>query len=246
MEMNIILAGVGGQGVLSIAFVLDSVALKNDFFFKQAEVHGMAQRGGAVESHLRFSSSPIWSDIIPSGEVDMILSVEPLEVLRYIHQLKPTGSVISSINPYVNIEYPDLEGILDKISTLPCQILVDTKRLAKLAGSMKSENIVILGAASSLLPFKQEDMLEVITSMFIKKGQQLVDTNHKAFNLGKITADFYVNGIKAGIEASALRSLLAKLDPNTLEPEAAFTWAKKIDKLPLEEVPGTVEYVNEL
>ena len=102
MDMNIIVSGVGGQGILSIAYVLDNAAMKEDFRFKQAEVHGMSQRGGAVQSHIRFSKTEIWSDLIPEGAADLILSVEPLEALRYCHYLKPEGVVVSSQNPFVN------------------------------------------------------------------------------------------------------------------------------------------------
>ena len=98
MEKNIILAGVGGQGILSIAFVIDHAALDAGFNFKQAEVHGMAQRGGAVQSNLRYGDGEIWSDIIPMGKADMVLSVEPLEAMRYWQYLRPGGWVVTSLS----------------------------------------------------------------------------------------------------------------------------------------------------
>src|SRR4030042_5605627 len=113
MKQDIILAGVGGQGILSIAFVIAGAALEDGLEVKQAEVHGMSQRGGAVQSHLRLSQERIFSDLIPKGEADLILSVEPLEALRYVDYLRPEGMVVSSRPPFVNIpDYPDLGTIL--------------------------------------------------------------------------------------------------------------------------------------
>src|SRR5512139_544413 len=122
MKQDIILAGVGGQGILSIAYVIDNAALADGLQFKQAEVHGMSQRGGAVQSHMRLSSGRIWSDLIPKGEADMILSVEPLEALRYLQYLRPDGIVVTSSTPYVNIpDYPVIKSILAEIRKAgPC------------------------------------------------------------------------------------------------------------------------------
>ena len=154
MEKNIILAGVGGQGILSIAYVIDNAALDAGFNFRQAEVHGMAQRGGAVQSNLRYSDGELHSDIIPQGLCDLIVAVEPLEVMRYWHYLRPDGWVVTSVTPYVNIpDYPEMEGLLAELSTLPNMVMVDTGRLAKAAGNLRSQNMVIVGAASNRLNF---------------------------------------------------------------------------------------------
>lgn len=186
MKQDIILVGVGGQGILSIAFVIDNAALEEGLNFKQAEVHGMAQRGGAVQSHLRISSEVIYSDLIPKGEADMILSVEPLETLRYFDYLSPEGTVVSSSSPYINIpDYPNLETILDKIQELERRVIVDSQRLAKEAGSPKAQNMVMLGAASSYLILKRESLERFIRVLFERRGERMVEINLKAFRLGR-------------------------------------------------------------
>jgi indolepyruvate ferredoxin oxidoreductase beta subunit len=189
MKYDIILAGVGGQGILSIAFVIDNAALEDGLFFKQAEVHGMSQRGGAVQSHLRLSDSHIYSDLIPKGEADMILSVEPLETLRYFEYLKPGGVVISSATPYLNIpDYPPLEKVFEEIKKAPVQVLIDSEKLAREAGSVRAQNMVMLGAASVYLPLKEENLKKYIKVLFEKRGPQIIESNLKAFDLGRQAA----------------------------------------------------------
>ncbi len=190
MKQDIILAGVGGQGILSIAFVIDSAALKEGWEVKQAEVHGMSQRGGAVQSHLRLSRNRIFSDLIPRGEADMILSVEPLEALRYLDYLQPEGLVISSLNPFLNIpDYPQVEAVLAKIRETPRHFLIDAERLAKEAGSARAQNMVMLGAASPFLMVSQENLVEFIRVLFRPRGENLVSVNIKAFKLGRSAVD---------------------------------------------------------
>lgn len=185
MKQDIVLVGVGGQGILSIAFVIDNATLEEGLNFKQAEVHGMAQRGGAVQSHLRISSEVIYSDLIPKGEADMILSVEPLETLRYFDYLSPEGTVISSSSPYINIpDYPNLETILDKIQEVERRVIVNSQRLAKEAGFSKAQNMVMLGAASSYLILKRENLERFICVLFERRGERVVEINLKAFRLG--------------------------------------------------------------
>jgi indolepyruvate ferredoxin oxidoreductase beta subunit len=189
MKQDIILAGVGGQGILSIAYVIDNAALKQGLRFKQAEVHGMAQRGGAVQSHLRISDRPIFSDLIPKGAADMILSVEPLESLRYIDYLLPGGIVVSSESPHVNIpDYPDLAAVLEQIRTLKNHVLVDSEALAKEAGLSKAQNMVMLGAASPFLELEEKNLVEYIRILFRRRGEKTVDINLKAFQMGKKAA----------------------------------------------------------
>ncbi|MGQ9801268.1 MAG: indolepyruvate oxidoreductase subunit beta [Candidatus Saccharicenans sp.] len=189
MKYDIILAGVGGQGILSIAFVIDNAALEEGLFFKQAEVHGMSQRGGAVQSHLRLADSHIYSDLIPLGQADMILSVEPLETLRYFEYLKPDGAVVSSSTPYTNIsDYPVLEEVFREIKKAPVHVLIDSDKLAREAGSVRAQNMVILGAASIFLPLKEEALKKYIQVLFEKRGPQIVQTNLKAFDLGRQAA----------------------------------------------------------
>ncbi len=186
MKTNIILAGVGGQGILTIAAVLDTAALASDLNLKQSEVHGMSQRGGAVQSHVRISDTEIHSDLIPQGKADIIISVEPMEALRYLPFLKKDGYLVTDSNPFENIpDYPNLEEIYKEIKLLPNNILIDAKKIAKDLGNSKATNIVLLGAASSLLPLDEESLVQAIKTLFERKGDRVVNKNIEAFNKGK-------------------------------------------------------------
>lgn len=188
-KQDIILAGVGGQGILSIAFVIDHAALKEGFNVKQAEVHGMAQRGGAVQSHLRLSKDRIWSDLIPRGEADMILSVEPLEALRYLDFLHPGGKLVTSSTPFVNIpDYPDQEKLIGRIREIPGSVIVDSEALAKEAGTSKVQNTVMLGAAAKDLVVNEDSLLESIKVLFAPRGDKVLEANIRAFELGRRAA----------------------------------------------------------
>jgi len=190
MKQDIILAGVGGQGILSIAYVIDNAAMEQDLIFKQAEVHGMAQRGGAVQSHLRLADENIFSDLIPRGKADMILSVEPMEAIRYLEYLASDGVVITSSTPFVNIpDYPDMEDILAAVRKVGNSIIVDSTALAKEAGSSRAQNIVMLGAAAGNLILQEQYLLKYVEELFAPRGKNLVDINLKAFRLGKEVAD---------------------------------------------------------
>jgi indolepyruvate ferredoxin oxidoreductase beta subunit len=185
MKQDIILAGVGGQGILSIAYVIDNAALADGLFFKQAEVHGMAQRGGAVQSHMRLSNEAIWSDLIPKGEADMILSVEPLEALRYFEYLRPGGIVVTSSTPYRNIpDYPDIDRVLEAVRQAPRCVVVDSEKLAREAGTVKAQNIVLLGAAAGSLILKEASLRLTIDTLFRGRGATVLEANLKAFELG--------------------------------------------------------------
>ncbi|OGD09292.1 MAG: indolepyruvate oxidoreductase [Candidatus Aminicenantes bacterium RBG_13_62_12] len=189
MKQDIILAGVGGQGIISIAYVIASAALEEGLDVKQAEVHGMSQRGGAVQSHLRLSQGRIWSDLIPQGEADLVLSVEPLEALRYLDYLRPDGMVIASRAPFVNIKnYPDLETVLTKIREIPRHLIIDSEKLAKEAGSSRTQNMVLLGAAAGRLMVKEESLIRFIKALFERHGENIVSANLKAFALGQAVA----------------------------------------------------------
>ncbi len=186
MKTNIILAGVGGQGILTIAAVLDTAALANDLNLKQSEVHGMSQRGGAVQSHVRISDTEIHSDLIPQGKADIIISVEPMEALRYLPFLKKDGYLVTDSNPFENIpNYPNMEELYNEIKLVPNSILIDAKKIAKDLGNSKATNIVLLGAASSLLPLDEESLIQAIKSLFQRKGDRVVNKNIEAFNKGK-------------------------------------------------------------
>jgi indolepyruvate ferredoxin oxidoreductase beta subunit len=189
MKQDIILAGVGGQGILSIAYVIDNAALADGLSFKQAEVHGMAQRGAAAQSHMRLSDGTIWSDLIPKGGADMILSVEPLEALRYLDCLSPDGIVVTSSTPFRNIpDYPDIGQVLEAVRKAPRSVVVDSEKLAKEAGTVKAQNIVLLGAASSFLILKEASLLATIDTLFRGRGATVLEANLKAFELGRKAA----------------------------------------------------------
>ena len=189
MKQDIILAGVGGQGIISIAYVIASAALEEGLEVKQAEVHGMSQRGGAVQSHLRLSRARIWSDLIPLGEADLVLSVEPLEALRYVDYLRPDGMVITSRAPFLNIkDYPDVETLLGKIGEIPRHLIIDSEKLAKEAGSSRTQNMVLLGAAAGSLMVREESLTRFIRVLFERHGENIVTVNLKAFALGQAVA----------------------------------------------------------
>jgi len=186
MKTNIILAGVGGQGILTIAAVLDTAALECDLNIKQSEVHGMSQRGGAVQSHVRISDKEIYSDLIPQGKADMIISVEPMELLRYLPFLKKDGLLVTDSNPFVNItNYPELEELYAEIKSHSNTILIDAKKVAKDLGNSRATNIVLLGAAASQLPLSDESLQQAIKTLFSRKGERVIKKNIEAFNKGK-------------------------------------------------------------
>ncbi|MBO7609664.1 MAG: indolepyruvate oxidoreductase subunit beta [Muribaculaceae bacterium] len=186
MKQDIILCGVGGQGILSIATVIGWAALDQNLYLKQAEVHGMSQRGGDVQSNLRISSEPIHSDLIPLGGCDMIVSLEPMEALRYLPYLKQDGWIITSTTPFVNIpNYPEIEKINAELDKVKNVIKLDVEAIAKEVQSPRSANMVLLGATASVLNILEPDKLvEGITNVFGRKGQAIVDTNIAAFRAG--------------------------------------------------------------
>ncbi len=183
---DIILAGVGGQGVLSVAAAVSLAALKDGYRMRQSEVHGMSQRGGAVVANLRISTDTIESDLIPKGNADVVLSMEPLESLRYVDYLKPEGYLITASEPYTNIpDYPDLEGIHERIRSIPGSMILDALELAKEAGSAKSVNMVLVGALSNKIPIDYSSIKSAVTDLFSRKGERIVKINLKALELGR-------------------------------------------------------------
>jgi indolepyruvate ferredoxin oxidoreductase beta subunit len=189
MTFDIILAGVGGQGVLSVSAVIASAAMERGLFVKQSEVHGMAQRGGAVLANLRLADAPIASDLIPLGRASLILSMEPLESLRYLAYLSPSGHVITSVNPVQNIPaYPPIDDVLEQIHRLPHVSLVDAEKLARQAGSVRALNMVMVGAASRVLPFEPDLLERLIAARFGSKGTRVVEQNLAAFRAGREAA----------------------------------------------------------
>lgn len=186
MKTDIILSGVGGQGILSIATIIGEAATRMGLTLKQAEVHGMSQRGGDVQSNLRLSDTSIASDLIPLGTADMILSLEPMEALRYLPYLGKDGWIITSSTPFKNIpNYPDEEKLMAELNAQPHVVALDVEGLAKEHQMPKSANVILLGAAASFLQILDVQTLrESVERIFASKGEAVVETNYRAFDIG--------------------------------------------------------------
>jgi indolepyruvate ferredoxin oxidoreductase beta subunit len=189
MRTNVLLAGVGGQGVLSMAGIIGRAAGDEGLRVKLSEVHGMAQRGGAVQAHLRISDDAIASDLIPLGAADLILSLEPVEALRYLAWLSLDGALITAANPFLNIpDYPDLGTVLTKIHSLANTLVVDAEKLATEAGDLQAVNTVMVGAATSALPLAPESLERAVEETFARKGPAVAELNRRAWRLGRDAA----------------------------------------------------------
>ncbi len=190
MKKDIILCGVGGQGILSIATVIGKAAIKNGLYMKQAEVHGMSQRGGDVQSNLRLSDAPIASDLIPIGKCDLIISLEPMEALRYLPYLNPEGWLVTNSAPFINIpSYPSESTLEEEINKLPHKIMLDVTKVAKEIGSLRIANIVLLGATIPFLGIDYAEIQDSIREIFQRKGDAVVELNLKALASGKEIAE---------------------------------------------------------
>ena len=185
MRADIILSGVGGQGILSIAAVIGEAALKEGLYMKQAEVHGMSQRGGDVQSNLRLSDQPIASDLIPKGHADLIISLEPMESLRYLPYLKEDGWLVTNSQPFVNIpNYPDMEKVNEELDKLPHKVILDVEAIAKEVATARAANIVMLGAAAPFIGIEFNKIEDGIRRIFGRKGEEVVEMNLKALKAG--------------------------------------------------------------
>jgi indolepyruvate ferredoxin oxidoreductase, beta subunit len=186
MKNDIILSGVGGQGILSIAATIGLAAVANNLFLKQSEVHGMSQRGGDVQSHLRLSDKPVSSDLIPYGKANLIISVEPMESLRYLPWLSKNGWLVTNSNPFVNIpDYPSIDEIIKEIKKIKNHIIIDADNIAKEVGSARSGNIVILGASSPFIDMSFVSLENATRELFRRKGEEIVEANLKALKAGR-------------------------------------------------------------
>ncbi|HUX96448.1 MAG TPA: indolepyruvate oxidoreductase subunit beta [Bacteroidales bacterium] len=186
MKNDIIISGVGGQGILSIAATIGLAAVANNLFLKQSEVHGMSQRGGDVQSHLRLSDKPVASDLIPYGNADLIISVEPMESLRYLPWLSKEGWIVTNSVPMINIpDYPPMDEIINEVKKVKNHIIIDADVIARQAGSVRAGNIVILGAASPYIQMPFESLEDAIRKLFGRKGEDIVEINLKALRAGR-------------------------------------------------------------
>lgn len=188
MKKDIILCGVGGQGILSIATIIGEAATKAGVNLKQAEVHGMSQRGGDVQSNLRLSTEEIYSDLIAKGGADLIISMEPMEALRYLPYLSKDGVIVTSNKPFVNIpNYPDEEALFAELASLPNVVQLDIEAVAKDAGSARSANVVLLGMAAKYIEIvSSDDLRAAVATVFASKGEKIVEANLKAFDKGNL------------------------------------------------------------
>lgn len=185
MKTDIVLAGVGGQGILSIATILGAAALKEDLYIKQAEVHGMSQRGGDVQSNLRISSKPIASDLIPKGGADLIVSLEPMEALRYLPYLSSNGWIVTNTTPFINIDtYPEMVELMKELSSHQNVVAFDMDALAKEVATARCSNMVLLGAAAPFIELEVSKIEDGIRTVFGAKGENIVEMNIKAFRAG--------------------------------------------------------------
>ena len=186
MKKDIILAGVGGQGILTIATIIGDAAARAGVNLKQAEVHGMSQRGGDVQSNLRLSTDTIYSDLIKQGETDLIISMEPMEALRYVSFLSNDGWIVTSSHPFKNIpNYPDEDALMQELNNMPNVVTLPIETVAKENETPKSANVVLLGMAAKYLEIITPDQLrESIKNVFASKGENIVNMNLKAFDAG--------------------------------------------------------------
>ena len=186
MKKDIILCGVGGQGILSIATIIGEAATKAGLHLKQAEVHGMSQRGGDVQSNLRLSTDPIYSDLIPMGGTDVVISMEPMESLRYLPYLSKSGTIVTSSKPFINIpNYPDEAALNAELDALPSVVKLDIESIAKDSGNARGANMVLLGMAAPFIEIVTvEQLRDAIAVVFARKGEKVVEGNLKAFDMG--------------------------------------------------------------
>jgi indolepyruvate ferredoxin oxidoreductase beta subunit len=212
MNYDLVICGVGGQGVLSIAWVVDQAAVEAGFHIKQPEVHGMAQRGGAVSAFVRISDAPIASDLVADGTARMVLSVEPLESLRYTRLLHPDGWIVTDVTPLKNVAlYPDTSRLFEVLFSAPRLIAVDAGALARRAGMVKANNMAMLGAAAALLPVPAHLVEKHLRALFAVKGERIASANVQAFRMGDAAGRFAAALIAGGIPAGRVARVVTRL-----------------------------------
>jgi indolepyruvate ferredoxin oxidoreductase, beta subunit len=231
MKCDLVLGGVGGQGVLSIAWVIDQAAHAAGLQVKQSEVHGMAQRGGAVSACVRLSDQPVASDLIAAGSAAVVAAVEPLEALRYTPLLHTEGTVVTDVTPLVNIDhYPDLETMLAVLFSLPKLVAVDATRLAHAAGTVKAQNTVVLGATAPLLPLPLDALEAQLQALFEPKGERIVQANLRAFRKGVAATGFVQAMHAAGVPSARVARVSSRLAfaPHAVDEALRAAWANRL------------------
>jgi len=182
---GVIVAGVGGQGAVTVAQLVLGAAWRSKLFCLQSEVHGMSQRGGAVNAHILFDSEPVTSPTIVEGGADLLISMEPLETLRYLSMLKPNARIITSLSPIKNMSsYPDENKIITELNKLPNVLTIDTDKLSKELNNRQAANMILLGAASKSLPLEPTIWKQVIAERFKNSGPEIIEKNYQAFDVG--------------------------------------------------------------
>lgn len=231
MNFDLVLAGVGGQGVLSMAYVIDHAGVDAGFQLKQPEVHGMAQRGGAISAYVRLSHEQVLSDIIPAGTAKAVLSVEPLEALRYTKLLAPDGWVVTDVTPLINMAgYPNPAALFEVLFQLPHLVAVDATKLALKAGAMKAQNMVVVGAASSHLPVPVELLEKHVAGLFAPKGERLVKANVAAFRMGRAAGAMTEALVQRGVPRPLAARVVPRLDfgPAPVPDAVVAAWAERL------------------
>lgn len=231
MKFDLIVAGVGGQGVLSIAWVLDHAAHEAGLHIRQSEVHGMAQRGGAVSAFLRISDQPIASVLIAQGGADLLLSVEPLEALRYTQLLKPEGWIVTDVTPMCNLpNYPSMESLTRVLYRAPRLVALDATRLAQKAGTIKAQNMVVMGAAAMHLPLPHELLEKQIAALFERKGERIVNANVHAFRKGDSASRFAAALLAGGVTKNLVASVVSHVHfpPHPVASDVVAAWVDRL------------------
>lgn len=205
MRCDVILCGVGGQGVLSLAGIVGEAARRQGLQVAQGEIHGMSQRGGAVEATLRLSDGDLASPRIPDGSADLLLSLEPLEALRHVHRLAPSAHVVTASEPFDNLaSYPDLDEVHARLDALPRVRRIEAAGPAREAGAAKAANVVVLGAALDLLPLDVQAVIAVLEELFAPRGERVMEANRAALQAGRDAAG--ATPAKEGLGASSRRA----------------------------------------
>ncbi len=230
MNYDLVLCGVGGQGVLSIAWVIDHAVHEAGLHFKQSEVHGMAQRGGAVSAFVRISDQPVASDLIATGAASMVLSMEPMEALRYTQLLRPDGWIVSDVTPLENDAYPKHDALYKVLFSAPRLVVLDATRLAHKAGTVKAQNMVVLGAAASQLPLPTELLEAQVQELFASKGERIVKANISAFRIGAAASAFATALLAAGVPSTVLARVLPLLafEPQPVPQAGVDAWCRRL------------------